>query len=174
MINKKPCLKIAQTLLLQATYFEASARHLSFWSLTRAASFECTSVTKSQRMDWTFSYGDLVKRAHWISVLQKRLFDLEFRAFLTGTEDPEDQVSSPHFCGMARKRRTVQQAQPDNSRVSTVNQHEDSTFHPIAMITLRCLISKADGIIRSHEPNTGETEVLWQGSDIKTLVDTSA
>lgn len=61
-------------------------------------------------MDWTFSYGDLVERAYWISVIQQRLFALEFRAFLTGTEDSEDQVPSPHFREIARKKRTVQQA----------------------------------------------------------------
>jgi hypothetical protein len=55
-----------------------------------------------------------------------------------------------------------------------VDKHDDSAFHFIAMVTLGSLIRRADGIIRSHEPNTGENEVLRQISDTQTLVDTSA
>jgi hypothetical protein len=132
------------------------------------------SVIKSQQIDWTSSYGDLVKRTYWISILQKRVFNLEFRAIPTGTEDSEDQVPPPHFYGIVKRGGQSSRSQSDDSRVSAVDKHDDSTFHFVVMITLSSLIRRADGIIRSHEPNTGENEVLQQGSDTQTLVDTSA
>jgi hypothetical protein len=64
IVNTRPCLKTVQIMLLQATYFEASARHLDFWTSTSAASLACTCLIKSQQIDWTLSYGDLVKRAY--------------------------------------------------------------------------------------------------------------
>jgi hypothetical protein len=132
------------------------------------------SVIKSQQIDWTSSYGDLIKRAYWISVLQERLFDLEFRVVPTDIEGLEDQVPSPHFRGIVKREGQSSRSQSDDSRVSAVNKHDDCTFHFVAMITSSRLIRRADGFIRSHEPNTGETEVLWQGSDAHTLVHTPA
>jgi hypothetical protein len=72
MVSTQPCLETVQIMLLQATYFEASARHLDFWTSTSAASLACTCLIKSQQIDWTSSYGDLVKRAYWVCVLHER------------------------------------------------------------------------------------------------------
>jgi hypothetical protein len=99
MVNTQPCLETVQIMLLQATFFEASARHLDFWTSTSAASLACTYPIKSQQIDWTSSYGDYVKRAYWICVLHERLFDLEFRVISTGIESLEDQIPLPHFRG---------------------------------------------------------------------------
>jgi hypothetical protein len=89
-------------MLLQATFFEAGARHLDFWTSTSAASLACTCLTKSQRIDWTLSYGDLVKHAYWVYVFHERLFDLEFRVISTSIESLEDQILLPHFRGPSR------------------------------------------------------------------------
>jgi hypothetical protein len=174
MINTQPCLENVQIMLLQATYFEASARHLNFWSLASTASLACTFLVKSQQIDWTSSYGDLVKRAYWICVLQERLFDLEFRVVSTGIEGLEDQVPLPHSHGTVKREGQSSGPQSDTSRAFPVNKDDDSAFHFIAMITLSRLIRRADGIIHGYEPNAGETELLWQGSDTDTLVDASA
>jgi hypothetical protein len=174
MINTQPCLENVQIMLLQATYFEASARHLDFWSSTSTASLACTFLIKSQQIDWTSSYGDLVKRAYWICVLQERLFDLEFRVVSTDIEGLEDQVPLPHFHGTVKREGQPGEPQSDTSRAFVADKHDDSAFHFIAMITLSRLIRRADGVIHGYEHNAGETELLWQGSDTKTPVDTSA
>jgi hypothetical protein len=174
MINTQPCLENVQIMLLQATYFEASARHLNFWSSTSTASLACTFLIKSQQIDWTSSYGDLVKRAYWICVLQERLFDLEFRVFSTDIKGLEDQVPLPHFHGTVEREGQPGEPQSDTSRAFVADKHDDSAFHFVAMITLSRLIRRADGVIHGYEPNAGETELLWQGSDTKTFVDTSA
>jgi hypothetical protein len=116
MINTQPCLENVRIMLLQATYFEASARHPDFWSSTSAASLACTFLIKSQQIDWTSSYGDLVKRAYWICVLQERLFDLEFRVVSTGTEGLEDQVPLPHFHGTVKREGQSRGPQSNTSR----------------------------------------------------------
>jgi hypothetical protein len=174
MINTQPCLENVQIMLLQATYFEASARHLDFWSSTSAASLACTFLIKSQQIDWTSSYGDLVKRAYWICVLQERLFDLEFRVVSTGIEGLEDQAPLPHFHGTVKREGQSSGPQSDTSRAFAVSKDDDSAFHFIAMTTLSRLIRRADGIIHGYEPNAGEIELLWQGSNTQTLVGASA
>jgi hypothetical protein len=160
MVNRRFSLEDVQVLLLQATYFEASAQHLDFWSSTSAASLACICLVKSQEIDWASSYGDLVKRAYWVCVLQERLFDLEFRVASTGVESLEDQIPFPHFHVEAGGR--VNDPFSGATDVSTVDGKGGSAFYFVAMIALSRLIRRVDNIIHKYEPILGETELLSQ------------
>ncbi|KAM0698008.1 hypothetical protein Q7P36_002862 [Cladosporium allicinum] len=157
MVNTKPCLEHVQIMLLQATYFEASARHLDFWSSTSAASLACMCLIKSQQIDWRSAYGDLVKRTYWVCVLQERLFDLEFRVASTGIETLEDQVPLPHF-HVAWEERSSNPLS-GTADASTTDGKEGSAFYFVAMLALSRLIRRADNILRDCEPSLSETEL---------------
>lgn len=172
--NTQPCLENVQAMLLRATYFEASARHLSFWSSTSAASLACTCLIRGQQIDWTSAYGDLVKRAYWVCVLHERLFDLEFRVVSTGIESLEDVVPLPHFHDMVQGEEQSGVPMADNPGMLAGDGKSDSPFHFTAMITLSRLMRRADEIIHGYEPKLGETELLWQGSSIQYYSDASA
>ena len=91
------CLENAQILLLEATSFEACARHLDFWSSVSAACTSCIFLVQSKVIDWSSQYGDLVKRAFWICLLHERTFNLEFGVAITRIEAMADSIPSPHF-----------------------------------------------------------------------------
>lgn len=171
MINMQPCLENVQILLLQAIYFESSARPTSFWSSISAASLACTCLIRSEQIDWASVYGDLVKRAFWVCVLQERLFDLEFRVISTGIESLEDDIPLPHFQGTVRRERLPTGALSDVPRDVVADKHEH--FHFVAMITLSRLMRRANNMIHGYEPGLGKNEPLWQGSDMRTLADAS-
>jgi hypothetical protein len=163
MVNTQFRLENVQIMLLQATYFEASAMHLDFWSSTSAASLACVCLIKSQQIDWTSSYGDLVSRAYWVCVLQERLFDLEFRMASTGIESLEDQIPLPHF--YPRKGGWTGDPLSGTTNASTADGKGASAFYFVAMTALSRLIRRADNIIHDYEPHQGETELLWHSSD---------
>lgn len=173
MINTQTCLENVQILLLQATYFESSARHLNFWSSTSAASLACTCLIRSGQIDWKSPYGNLVKRAYWICVLQERLFDLEFRMSSTSIESLENEVPLPHLRGMAQIEGSPGGSAPSTSRVFAMDEHDDSASSFVAMIAISRIIRKADVIIRGYEPSLGQAELLRQGSEGQTLTDGS-
>jgi hypothetical protein len=160
MINRRFSLEDVQILLLQATYFEASAQHLDFWSSTSAASLACMCLVESQEIDWASPYGDLVKRAYWVCVLQERLFDLEFRVASTGVESLEDQIPFPHFhVGAGGRASDPFYCATD---ASTLDGKDGSAFYFVAMTALSRLIRRVDNIIHNYEPTLGETELLSQ------------
>ena len=68
-IASQNTLENVQIMLLQATYHEATARHLDFWRLTIMASMACQVLIKCQPIEWQSHHGDLVKRAYWTCVL---------------------------------------------------------------------------------------------------------
>lgn len=171
MVNTQPCLENVQIMLLQATYFESSARHFSFWSSTSAASLACMCLVKSQQIDWASPHGDLVKRAYWACVVHERLFDIDFRMSSTGIESLEDRVPLPHFHGMVRRGPSPGGSLSDPFRFFPVDEQDGPAFHFIAMITLSRLIRRADEIIHGYEPKFGDAEVLWQLSDLQQHVD---
>lgn len=51
MVATKCRLENVQIMLLQATYFEASARHTDFWSSVSAALMACMYLIKGQQID---------------------------------------------------------------------------------------------------------------------------
>lgn len=173
MVTTQPCLENVQIMLLQATYFESSARHTDFWSSTSAASLACTCLIKSQEIDWTSLYGDLVKRAYWVCLLQERLFDLEFRLGSTGIESLEDQIPLPHIHETVQREGSPDRSLPDDFVFFDVDKDDTRAFCFIAMITFSRLIRRVDNTMHGYEPGIGETELLWQASGMQTLVEPS-
>jgi hypothetical protein len=163
MANTQFRLENVQIMLLQATYFEASAMHLDFWSSTSAASLACICLIKGQQINWTSSYGDLVSRAYWVCVLQERLFDLEFRMASTGIESLEDRIPLPRFYVETEGRTGNPLSGTTNA--STADGKGASGFYFIAMTALSRLLRRADNIIHDYEPNQGEIELLWHSSN---------
>jgi hypothetical protein len=144
-------------MLLQATYFEASVRHLDFWSSTSAASLACICLIKGQKVDWTSVYGDLVKRTYWVCVLQERLFNLEFRVASTGIESLEDQVPLPHF-HVTKER--ISDLLSNITDASTADGKRGSAFYFVAILALSRLIRRTDNILDVYEPSLTETDLL--------------
>lgn len=167
MVNTQPCLGNVQAMLLQATFFEASARHLSFWSSTSAASLACTCLIKGQQIDWTSAYGDLVKRAYWVCVLHERFFDLEFCMASTGIEDLEDTVPLPHFHGLVQSGEKSSVPSADSPRMLAADKKTDPAFHFTAIITLSRLMRRADEVVHRCEPILSEAQLLRHGSSIQ-------
>lgn len=167
------CLENVQILLLQATYFEASARHSDFWSSTSAAAMACIVLINNEQIDWSSSYGDLVKRAYWICVLQERLFDLDLRVSLTGIEDLQDEVPLPHFHNMRQDGGQPGGPALSFSETFTVARHNDYAYQFVAMITLSRLMRRVDDAIRGYEPTTVDLVTLRQGSGMELRADAS-
>ncbi|KAK3665185.1 hypothetical protein LTR22_003992 [Elasticomyces elasticus] len=90
-------LENVQINLLQATYYEATARHLDFWRSTVAASMACQVLVRCQPIDWSSTEGDLIKRAYWTCVLSEDLYHLDLDLPQTGIHTMEDEVPLPYF-----------------------------------------------------------------------------
>jgi hypothetical protein len=164
-------LENVQIMLLQATYFEANARHSDFWHSISSASTACISLVREEPIDWSSSYGDLVKRAYWICVVHERLFDLDLRVASTGIESLEDQVPMPHFSQNYQDNTHPGTRTPDSGSTPSALRCDDYAYHFIAMITLSRLIRRIDNLTSSYEPATGESEPLWQGLVPRNRVD---
>ncbi|USW51869.1 hypothetical protein Slin15195_G051880 [Septoria linicola] len=150
-------LENVQIMLLQATYFEATAKHLDFWRSTVAASMACQVLIKCQRIDWQSHYGDLVKRAYWTCVLSEDLYHLDLDLPQTGIQSFQDTVPLPYFIegqDMHTPGFPVQ-----NSGVPPIAEDRDRShfqYHFLAMIALRRLISRIHEVI--HEASTQQSE----------------
>lgn len=158
-------LENVQILLLQATYFEARAWHSDFWSSTSAAATACIVLIRNEQVDWSSSYGDLVKRAYWACVLQERMFDLDLRVGSTGVENLEDQIPFPHFRRMLED--GEQPSGPSSSVRDTlaVTRHIDAACHFVAMITLSRLMRRVDNTLLGYEITECNMRSLWQMSE---------
>ncbi|RMY90610.1 hypothetical protein D0861_03584 [Hortaea werneckii] len=130
-------LEHVQILLLQATYYEASARHLDYWNSTIAASMACQLVIKSSNVDWTTAYGDLVSRAFWSCLIKEDLFHLDLDLPRTGIADLHERVPYPHF----RSAEMGKDSDPRNLHRSFDGKQEKHYASFLALIALRSLIS---------------------------------
>jgi hypothetical protein len=162
-IDSKCRLKRVQILLLQATYFEASARHSDFWYSVSSASMACVSLIQEGPINWSSSYGDLVKRAYWICVLHERLFDLDLRVASTGIESLEDQVPMPHFSQSYQDNAQPSARTLDSDSALPALRCNDYAYQFTALITLSRLMRRADHVMNGYEAAADESEPLWQG-----------
>lgn len=158
MIATQRSLLTVQIMLLQATYFEACARHADFWSSVTAASVACKYLIRGRPMEWSSMQGDLFKRAYWVCVLHERLLDIDLRISCTGIEDLEDQIPLPHFHEL---KPLSARALMSPSGTNAVD-HEDFAYHFSALITLSRLLRRADDLIHGCERFVEENEPLWQ------------
>jgi hypothetical protein len=161
MTATRPCLFNVQIMLLQATYFEACARHADFWSSVSAASTACKYLIRGQPMDWSSIQGDLVKRAYWICVLHERLFDIDLKITCTGIEGLEDHVPLPHFHEYVPRRKGVDGSSSGSGQLFDAEKLDDYAYNFSALVTLSRLLRRADDLIHGYEHVVSEHEPLW-------------
>jgi hypothetical protein len=174
MIATRPCLYNIQIMLLQATYFEACARHADFWSSVSAASTACRYLIRGQPVDWSSAQGDLVKRAYWTCVLHERLLDIDLKIACTGIEALEDQVPLPHFHEYVPRGRRVDGSSSRSRQLFGADELDSYAYHFSALVTLSRLLRRADDLIHDYEHVTGGHEPLWQEARRQDHSDTAA
>lgn len=169
-INTQCSLENVQVYLLQATYFEANARHLDFWRSTVSASMACQVLIKCQVIDWGSPKGDLVKRAYWTCVLSEDLYHLDLDLPLTGIQTLEDVVPMPYFNENPEGQQSQQSGSggtPQQQRSYQADDPSHFQYHFLAMIALRRLISRIHAVIHDCERATSASkpiEPLWRTS----------
>ncbi|CZT14774.1 related to acetate regulatory DNA binding protein FacB [Ramularia collo-cygni] len=131
-----------QIMLLQATYYEATARHLDFWRSTVTASMACQVLIRCQTVDWQSPSGDMLKRAYWTCVLSEDLYHLDLDLPQTGVQDLEDTVPLPYF--------------HEGSESAAQDDRSNFQYHFLAMIALRRLIHRIHEVI--HESSATQAE----------------
>lgn len=129
-----------QILLLQATYYEANARHFDFWRSTIAASMACQVVIECQTIDWLSHRGDMITRAYWACVLNEDLYHLDLDLPRSGIVTLEDKVPLPCFYTTQEPQRGIEPVTDECSQIEC---------HFLAMITLHRLIARAHSVIRN-------------------------
>lgn len=169
-------LENVQICLLQATYYEATARHLDFWRSTVAASMACQVLIRCQPIDWSSATGDLIKRAYWTCVLSEDLYHLDLDLPQTGINTMEDEVPLPYFLE-AQQDQQHQQASGGAGRHGSASQASGSSsiirdeershfqYHFLAMIALRRLIARIHNVIHECE-RAMQSEPLWRGGGV--------
>ncbi|KAI7673426.1 hypothetical protein KC319_g5056 [Hortaea werneckii] len=155
-------LENVQILLLQATYYEACARHLDFWRSTVAASMACQVLIRCQTIDWSSSTGDLIKRAYWTCILSEELYHLDLDMPQTGIHTMEDDVPLPYFQEVNdHDHMSVYSPQVPVAGSEDRNQYQ---YYFLAMIALRRLIARIHGVIHECEQSTTNAEPLWRSN----------
>ncbi len=139
-ITTQTSLENVQVLLLEAIYYESTARHLDFWRATVAASMACQVLIKCKQFDWSTNEGDLVKRAFWTCILSEDFYHLDLDLPRTGIVDYEDEVPLPYF----------HDAHEQPSGMMT-EERSHFQYHFLAMIALRRLISRINTTIHECE-----------------------
>jgi hypothetical protein len=92
LIPTLPTLERVQTLLLQATYYESSARHWDFWRCAAAASASCTLLIQQRDTDWATRAAEMLKRAYWSCVLDEGYYHHDLDLPLTVIFALQDEV----------------------------------------------------------------------------------
>ena len=141
-VQTQSTLETVQMLLLEATYYESTARHLDFWRCTVAASMSCLVLVKCKSFDWFSQTGDLVKRAYWTCMLSEDFYHLDLDLPRTGIDELENEVPLPYF-----HEAHYQQGSP--GPLSEERSHFQ--YHFLAMIALRKLISSINDTIHQSE-----------------------
>lgn len=137
-VSSQTNLENVQILLLEAVYYESTARHLEFWRSTVAASMACQVLIKCKAIDWSSTEGDLIKRAFWTCVLSEDLYHMDLDLPRTGITNFEDEVPLPYFHDAH---------DPPSGPLPEERSHFQ--YHFLAMIALRRLISRINTVI--HE-----------------------
>ncbi|KAF2156931.1 hypothetical protein K461DRAFT_219778 [Myriangium duriaei CBS 260.36] len=147
-------LENVQIYLLQATYYEACARHMDFWRSCAAASMAFQVYIRCERIDWATPRADMIKRVYWTCILNEDLYHLELDLPRTGIYGLEDQIPLPAF----------QRAQ----YISSSNAETSSYFHYhfLAMIALRRLIARIHSALHTDSDVKAETSQGYDGPPI--------
>lgn len=141
-VTTQTTLASVQILLLEAIYYEATARHLDFWRTTAAASMACQVLIKCRSIDWSSTEGDLTKRAYWTCVLSEDFYHLDLDLPRTGIDSMDDQVPLPYFHDAHEHH---------NSSSPLIEERSHFQYHFLAMIALRRLIARINAAIHECE-----------------------
>jgi hypothetical protein len=135
--------EVVQIMLLMATYYETSAKHLEFWKCAVSASVTCQALIRGQRIEWETPYGHCVKRAYWVCMLNEMFYhhDLDFPQ--SGIEDLQDAVPSPSYHANAS----------GFAPTATSDDRVEYHHHFLAMVTLRQLIARIHDAFHRGKPN---------------------
>ena len=136
-ISGHSSLETVQIMLLQAVYYESTARHLDFWRSTVAASMTVQVLIRCKSFDWSSHTGDLVKRAYWACMLSEDFYHLDLDLPRTGIEDLEDEVPLPYF----------HEANEHGINGALTEERSFFQYHFLAMIALRRLIARINTAI---------------------------
>lgn len=158
-VSTQCSLQNVQIMLLQATYYQSTARHLDYWRSTTAASSACQVLIECQSIDWNSTYGDLVKRAYWACVLAEGFFHIELDLPQTQIHMLENLVPLPYSQGFGDPLYEPTPQLPSLS--ATVVETDCQEYHFLAMITLRRIIVRAHDEIHVHERNSDPAEPLF-------------
>jgi hypothetical protein len=125
-------IEAVQIMLLMATYYETSARHLDFWKCAVSASVTCQALIRGQRVEWETPYGHCLKRTYWVCMLNEMFYhhDLDFPQ--SGIEELQDLVPSPSYYNAAQ----------GLAPVAASDDRAEFHHHFLAMVTLRQLIAR--------------------------------
>ncbi|KAK4546665.1 hypothetical protein LTR36_001883 [Oleoguttula mirabilis] len=157
-------LQNVQIMLLQATYYESTARHLDFWRSTVAASMACQVLIRCQNIDWASTEGDLIKRAYWTCILTEDLYHFDLDLPQTGIHTMEDEVPLPYFNDTQQEQQQGAGTSANGVATSTIERN-NHRYHFLAMIALRRLIARIHGVVHECERATSHSEPLWQNSN---------
>ncbi|KAK5127930.1 hypothetical protein LTR85_005047 [Meristemomyces frigidus] len=151
-------LQNVQIMLLQATYYESTARHLDFWRSTVAASMACQVLIRCQTTDWASTEGDLIKRAYWTCILTEDLYHFDLDLPQTGIHTMEDEVPLPYF-----NDEQGPGTSPTGIAAATLERN-NHRYHFLAMIALRRLIARIHGVVHECERASSHSEPLFGAS----------
>jgi hypothetical protein len=133
-------LENVQIMLLEGTYYEASARYLEFWRCVMAASSACQMLIRCQNFDWSSQEGGMITRAYWACLLSEDLCHIELDLPRTDIHALEDDVPLPYFQGAWSQ---------EDYDVSGNQVRLHCQYHSLAMIALRQLIKRIRDV--NHE-----------------------
>jgi hypothetical protein len=97
LIPVSTSLLAVQVLLLQASFYESSARHWDFWESAAAASAVCERLIRQRSFHWKTSNGEMVKRAYWACVLDEGYYHQDLDLPESGILALQDDVPLPSF-----------------------------------------------------------------------------
>lgn len=148
-------LERVQILLLQATYYEANARHLDFWQSIHAASMTCQVLIHTHEIDWQSAKGDLIKRAYWACALHEDLYHRDLDLPRSGIHTLEDRVVLPHFHNMNGGSSESSNGSGDRDMLCR--------YHFLAMISMRSVITRIHDVVHRGEfsPPCDGVGILW-------------
>ena len=152
-------LEAVQIMLLEAVYYESTARHLDFRRTTIAASMACQVLIRCKDFDWSSQKGDLVKRAYWSCMLSEDFYHLDLDLPRTGIETLEDEVPLPYF-------HEANEQQNQGGPLSEERSHFQ--YHFLAMIALRRLIARINSTIH-HSTIDSESQDDYGGPPVHVI-----
>lgn len=140
LVPDSTSLLAVQVLLLQASYYESSARHWDFWKSAVAASATCERLIRQRSFHWETPNGEMLKRAYWACNLDEGYYHHDLDLPRTGIQAFQDGVPLPSFF------RGIDE--PIIADIDAVDSPK-AYLHFLASISLKRLVDRIHGVV--HE-----------------------